>query len=130
MGRITIGSGEPADVVQVDTSPEVQKEQLTVYEPVEVIKEVIVEKIVYVDKPIIQEKIIEVVREVPVTREVPVEVIKEVVVNKEVPVEVIKVQTSYVDRIVRKTEYQTPAWAYLVMFGEAVVLFCVLMNLK
>jgi hypothetical protein len=82
-------------------------------ETIEVIKEVEVEKIIYVDKPIIQE----VIKEIPIEKIVIKEITKEVLVDKivEVPKEIIKtefvdkevIKEVFIDRPVEKIVYVT-----------------------
>ena len=99
MGKLNIGPSNSNTSIKQEQPVTITNtiiEERIVEMPVEIIKEVEVEKIVYVDRPveIIKEIPIEVIKEVPTeiikTVEVPVEVVKEIEKIVYIPQEIVK----------------------------------------
>lgn len=123
MGRARLGPGATEAVTEQPPIPKMEPQ--------------IVERVVYVDKPV------EVIKEVFIDNiveklvEVPVEVIKyvdkpyEVVVEKSVTVEKIiyidkpfeTIKEVMVDKLIETKVYMVPKWAYVVMAMEAAAIF-------
>jgi hypothetical protein len=132
MGKIYIG---PSDNKVIE-APAVAVEQKTIYvdRPIEVVKEVIVEKIVEI--PV--EKIVEVSIPVETIKEVivekPVEIIKIVEKQIEVPVEIIKevtkevIKVEYIDRIkpIERMPSYVPVLAAALLIESIFVVYLIL----